>query len=1116
VAAKSHRRQWYLFVLLFGLGALPGVLPADAGIAGTSGRTVAVLPPQFEDRLVTAVPLPTGMAFTPDGRLLVATQPGRLRVVQGGTLRVTPALDLSSAICSDSERGLLGVAVDPNFDANGYVYLYYTFKKFGSCPRNSSMSPVNRVSRFALSDSNVIDPVSESILVDNIPSPNGNHNAGDLAFGKDGNLYVTTGDGGCHYSGDVTKCNGDNTASRDKHVLVGKVLRITASGGIPPDNPFQGPDTDRCNIDGRTLAGRQCQETFAWGLRNPFRISFDPAAVGTRFFINDVGQSTWEEIDESSPGADYGWNVREGFCRTGSTTECDPPPSGMMNPVYAYGHAEGCASITGGAFIPKGIWPSTYDGGFLYSDYVCGAIFRLESGIGGSYSSSVFASAGSPITLIFGPYGGSKALYYASYVNGGEIRRIAYSGTVNRVPTASLTASPTSGPTPLTVNFDGTASSDPDPGDTLTYIWDFGDGATVETIGATTSHPYATPGTYMASLRVRDNFGAMSDPDTERIDPGNTPPDPTITVPRLTQRFAVGDVVTLQGSALDAQDGVLADSRLSWRVLRHHGDHTHPWLADTIGNNLTMPAAPGPEDIFTTNTSYLEIRLTATDSKGLAGTTTRDFHPRIVDLTFRTAPSGLRLHMFGSDVTGPHTLPAWEAWQFGVNAPRQTVSGRTWVFDAWSDGGGSSHTITTGSTPAAYTATFHENRVPVASPGTVKVVEDIAQTVTLPAMDLDNDVLTYDIARSPVNGTTGSPSGSKVVYTPSAEYYGSDSFGFTATDGDANSAEANVAVTVSEVNDPPVPAPDIATSAEGTPIVVDVLGNDSPGPANEVGQTLNVAAVDTPAHGSATLITIGPNAGKIRYTPSPHYNGPDGFIYQVCDNGTTGGAPDPKCTGSAVAFSFSAFASPLNTALPQIEGSTRAGGIVRADPGEWSRGTIATDFQWLRCTRHGRRCARIAGAAGVSYALRVADILHRVRVRVRVRNRFGSSWALSAPTPLIQSPIVITRIVFDMPGPREDEWITLSNYGARDAQLRGWTITDGDRNVFRFGRFVLRRGRFVTVRTGAGVGNPRRRFWVRGKRVWDDGGDHATLKTPNGTRADSCRYRASLSGSARC
>lgn len=202
-----------------------------------------VLPPGFSDALVAQIGSPTALAFTPDERLLITTQGGALRVFQNGQLLTRPALSIPAArICSNSERGLLGVAVDPEFAVNRFIYLYYTFRRPapGDCSANTVNSPVNRVSRFVLDDDSVIDLSSETVLVDSIASPNGNHNAGDLQFGADGYLYVSVGDGGCDYKGG-NRCAGANTASRDENTLLGKVLRIKKDGAIPPDNPFLDP-----------------------------------------------------------------------------------------------------------------------------------------------------------------------------------------------------------------------------------------------------------------------------------------------------------------------------------------------------------------------------------------------------------------------------------------------------------------------------------------------------------------------------------------------------------------------------------------------------------------------------------------------------------------------------------------------------------------------------------------------------------------------------------------------------------------------------------------------------------------------------------------------------------
>ncbi|HEV3485247.1 MAG TPA: PQQ-dependent sugar dehydrogenase, partial [Vicinamibacterales bacterium] len=660
-----------------------------------------VLPAGFDDAIVATVPAPTDLAFTPDGRLLITSQAGTLRIYENGALKSTPALNLSSILCTDSERGLLGVTVDPAFATNRFIYVYYTFKKHGVCERNTTRAPVNRVSRFILSDSDLVDRTTERVLIDNIPSPNGNHNAGDLAFGKDGYLYISIGDGGCDYLGN-SGCAGANDAARDAHVLLGKILRITRDGGIPSSNPFLGTNSVRCNVTGRAQAGQTCQETFATGLRNPFRMAFDPNATSTRFFIGDVGQNAWEEINLGRAGADYGWNVREGFCVNGSTTNCGAPPTGMTNPIYAYAHSTGCSSITGGAFVPNGSWPASYDNKYLFGDYVCGRIFLLTPQSDGTFTRTTFASglgASSAVAMTFGRYGTGTALYYTTYANGGQVRRIA--PQANASPRAVANASPLSGAVPLTVRFDGSASTDPD-GDALTFEWTFGDGSARVT-GATVSHTYSTAGRYTATLTVRDGRGGTG-MSSIQIDAGNRPPQPTITSPSSTATFAVGQAITLQGSASDPDEGTLAGSRLSWRVILHHGAHTHPFMPATTGSTVSFQA-PAPEDLAATTTSYLEIVLTATDAAGLSTSVSQKLQPKLVSVTFASQPTGFAIVVNGGSYRTPVQLTSWQNYQLRVNAGDQSdTTGAAHVFSSWSDGGAQAHTIVTPAAAATFTA----------------------------------------------------------------------------------------------------------------------------------------------------------------------------------------------------------------------------------------------------------------------------------------------------------------------------------------------------------------------------------------------------------------------------
>ena len=683
----------------------------------------AVTPDNFTDTLITKIGSPTALAFTPDGRLLVTTAPGTLRVYKDGTLLPNPALDISGKVCTNGGRGLVGIAVDPNFSTNHYIYLYYTFKKYGVCEQNTAKVPVNRVERYVLSDSNTA--TRDKILVDSIPATY-QHNAGDLHFGKDGYLYVTVGDGGCDYAGD-SGCEGQNDASRDPNILLGKVLRITRGGGIPPSgNPYTGTDSARCNLTGSTDPGKKCQETFASGLRNPFRFAFDPNASGTRFFVNDVGETGWEEVDEGGSGADYGWNVCEGNHDNPNRSGSEDCAAAYTPPIHEYSHDTGCSSITGAAFVPNGIWPTDYDNSYLYGDYVCGKIFKLTPDGMGAFTRTEFVTGlgeNSAVAMTFGPYQGSQALYYTTYGgngpgsggSGGEVHRVAYTGDANRAPTAAMTANPTSGQLPLAVAFDGSGSSDPDTGDTLTrYHWDFGDGSSTQpstqtTTTPTASHTYSTKGAYIASLRVEDNHGTLSAPVTVRIDAGNEAPTPVIESPSAALLFRVGQQITLSGSATDPEDGQLEGRSFSWEVLQHHtapNHHTHPSFSGT-GNNLSI-TAPMPEDLDSTGAgNYLEVRLTVSDSNGLSRTVTRDVQPNRVDVSFASNPSGLSLLINGQTFTTPKTLVSWEGYTLNLNVPSpQMLSETSYEFSAWSDGRGQQHTIVTGAPPSSYTATF--------------------------------------------------------------------------------------------------------------------------------------------------------------------------------------------------------------------------------------------------------------------------------------------------------------------------------------------------------------------------------------------------------------------------
>ena len=384
---KTHTRSYArsLVVSLFSISAIFGGVARDAAAAVT-------LPPGFIETLVAAVTDPTAMQFAPDGRLFVCEQRGTLRVFKDGVLLPTPFVTLP--VNAAGERGLLGVAFDPAFAVNQYVYVYYT-----------ATTPTlhNRVSRFT-ANGDVAVPGSEVTIID-LPnlSVATSHNGGAINFGADGKLYIAVGE------------NNVTANSQSLNTTLGKMLRINPDGSIPADNPFFGVTTG------------QNRAIWALGLRNPFTFAFDSA--GTRMFINDVGELTWEEVNDGIAGANYGWPNSEG-----NTT--DPNFTG---PLHTYSHAEGCA-ITGGAFYlsPSNQFPSSYSGVYFFTD-ICGFFIKTLDPVSGNVAT--FATGVIyPVALAVSPTG---ELYYLDRDQGG-LHRISY--TIPPPPTVTAdSVTPASG-----------------------------------------------------------------------------------------------------------------------------------------------------------------------------------------------------------------------------------------------------------------------------------------------------------------------------------------------------------------------------------------------------------------------------------------------------------------------------------------------------------------------------------------------------------------------------------------------------------------------------------------------------------------------------------------------
>jgi glucose/arabinose dehydrogenase len=344
-SARSRYRSISPALLVF---LIAGLLASPAAPAAA-----ATLPAGFTETSITGLNAPSAMEIAPDGRIFVAQQTGALRVIKNGALLPTPFVSLN--VDHSGERGLLGVAFDPNFATNNFVYVYYTVPG----------SPAhNRLSRFTAAG-DTAQPGSEVVILEleNLTTAT-NHNGGAIHFGPDGKLYMGVGE----------NANGANAQSLSNRL--GKILRKNADGTAPGDNPFVGSTTG------------PNQAIWALGLRNPFTFAFQP--VTGRMFINDVGAATWEEVNDGIAGSNYGWPSTEG-----PTTA-----PGIRGPIFAYGHGSslstGCA-IAGGAFYNPATasFPSSYVGKYFFADLCSGWVRMLDP----ANISSVTNPAAAPVFI---------------------------------------------------------------------------------------------------------------------------------------------------------------------------------------------------------------------------------------------------------------------------------------------------------------------------------------------------------------------------------------------------------------------------------------------------------------------------------------------------------------------------------------------------------------------------------------------------------------------------------------------------------------------------------------------------------------------------------------------
>lgn len=656
----------------------------------------ATLPAGFTETVFgSGLNSPTAMQFAPDGRLFVAQQGGALRVIQGGVLLPTPFVTLS--VDANGERGLLGVAFDPNFASNHYVYVYYTV------PGGGGVSVHNRVSRFT-ANGNVALAGSELPIVelDNLSGAT-NHNGGAIDFGPDGKLYIAVGD-------NATSSNAQTLSNRH-----GKMLRYNANGSIPTDNPFYG-----------TTSGEN-RAIWTLGLRNPFTFAQNPGS-NPAMLINDVGQGAWEEINPGTAGANLGWPITEGDFNPASQPA-------LTRPRFAYANDSSTCAITGGAFYNPGTpnFPAQFQGMYFYADFCANWIRLIDPTIVRPWTTPTATPFQTPTTFatgVNGPVdlkvGTDGALYYLA----------RGSGAVYRVQYGSSAPGITSHPANRTVSVGQAAmfsvvASGTGP---FTYQWQRNNANITSATGPSYTLNNAQLADSGARFRVNvaNSVGNLYSNEATLTVTTNVAPVATITAPSTALRYTGGMTVAFSGTGSDPDGPALMPaSAFTWRVDFHHDTHSHPFLPSTSG--LTSGTFVVPTTGETSANVWYRLYLTVTDAGGRSHTVQRDLLPQVVRLTLATSPAALQVRLDGQPVTTPSAFDSVVGMQRTIEAPGQTTGGVTYAFTSWSDGGAASRAILTPPVASTYSAAFTAvtvTGVPAAPSGLTSVVNGATVRLT--------------------------------------------------------------------------------------------------------------------------------------------------------------------------------------------------------------------------------------------------------------------------------------------------------------------------------------------------------------------------------------------------
>lgn len=769
------------------LGAWLVALACVTGLVIAPGSSAAV-PKGFQDTVaISGLKEPTTFRFAPDGRIFVAEKAGRILVFDGlDDPTPTVFADLRKQTFDAGDRGLLGMVLDPNFPASPYVYALYAFDHVlgegapGSFPRwgqpptyegdDCAHSPevdacpvsgrlVRLTAEGDLAKPSAADP-DEKVLVEDWCQQDSSHSVGDLAFGPEGALFASGGEGASFIYPDYGQAGWPNdnqcgdppgprgatltpptaeggslrsqdvTTLADPTGLDGSVIRIDPDTGEGlPGNPLYGD----LNADANA------RRIIATGFRNPFRFSVN--AETDEVYVDNVGNGTDEEIDRFSttPASIYnsGWPCYEGdepnpdFQNIGFNlcqTLYDQPGS-TSPPFFFYRHyqpvipEDKCESdpgsaISGSVFYDGDAFPAAYRDALFFADPVRGCAFVMFAGGDGRPDSSTtapFLTDGGlypGVDLEVGPDGD---LYYAklfgaTYGDLGSIHRVTYSAG-NQPPVAHLTATPEWSADNLKAKFDAGGSTDSE-GESLSYEWDLeGDGTyAAPSFASFREKEFKDSANHVVAVRVADQQGAKSI-DRVTVYPHDTPPEPTIVTPvaepgdptTAALRWRVGEGIEFSGVAKDKEDGTLLPVQLDWSSRLYHcpsACHAHPLQAFPSVSEGTLVA---PDHDYP---SYIDITFTAVDSRGLSASRTIALQPRTVQLLVRSQPEGVTLTAGLLTQPGPIQLTSIEGSNVILSAPSTArIGGVSYVFAGWSDGGARVHSVIADAS-AAYAASY--------------------------------------------------------------------------------------------------------------------------------------------------------------------------------------------------------------------------------------------------------------------------------------------------------------------------------------------------------------------------------------------------------------------------